>query len=68
MIFSTHPLHPDVTAELSGLGTLVIATEPAPAAILKESAGASIIVVRAPIPAESAKERFIAPRPTGKQA
>tara|TARA_R110002020_G_scaffold109430_2_gene253047 strand:- start:477 stop:1445 length:969 start_codon:yes stop_codon:yes gene_type:complete len=52
MIFSTHPLHPDVTAELSGLGTLVIATEPAPAAIVKESAGASIIVVRAPIPAE----------------
>ncbi|KGF70042.1 dehydrogenase [Hoeflea sp. BAL378] len=52
MIFSTHPLHPDVTAELSTLGSLVTATEPSPAAIVKESAGASIIVVRAPIPAE----------------
>ncbi|MCY0095339.1 NAD(P)-dependent oxidoreductase [Hoeflea ulvae] len=51
-IFSTHPLHPQVTGELRSLGTLVVASEPSPAAILAESAGASIIVVRAPIPAE----------------
>ncbi len=52
MIFSTHPLHPDVTTELRTLGLLVIASEPSPSAILKESAGASIIVVRAPIQPE----------------
>lgn len=52
MIFSTHPLHPEVTAELRTLGDLVIASEPSQAAILGESAGASIIVVRAPIPSE----------------
>lgn len=52
MIFSTHPLHPDVTAELGTIGNLVIASEPSAAAILAESYGASIIVVRAPIPAE----------------
>ncbi|MDP3523881.1 MAG: NAD(P)-dependent oxidoreductase [Hoeflea sp.] len=52
MIFSTHPLHPEVTAELRTLGDLVIASAPSEAAILNESAGASIIVVRAPIPPE----------------
>jgi len=52
MIFSTHSLHPDVTADLRRLGNLVIASEPSPTAILRESAGASIIVVRAPIPPE----------------
>lgn len=52
MIFSTHPLHPEVSAELRGLGELVIASAPEPAAILAESAGASIIVVRAPIQPE----------------
>jgi len=52
MIFSTHSLHPDVTAELMTLGNLVVASEPSSSAILAESAGASIIVVRAPIPPE----------------
>ncbi|MEP3436332.1 MAG: NAD(P)-dependent oxidoreductase [Hoeflea sp.] len=52
LIFSTHPLHPDVTAELRTLGTLMVASQPSPAAILEESKGASIIVVRAPIPPE----------------
>lgn len=52
VIFSTHSLHPDVTTELMTLGRLVIASQPSPAAILDESAGASIIVVRAPIPPE----------------
>ncbi|MGB5556392.1 MAG: NAD(P)-dependent oxidoreductase [Paracoccaceae bacterium] len=52
LIFSTHPLHPEVTRDLQALGTLRIASAPAPDAILAESAGAGIIVVRAPIPAE----------------
>jgi len=30
MIFSTHSLHPDVTADLRRLGNLVIASEPSP--------------------------------------
>ncbi|MCY0146893.1 NAD(P)-binding domain-containing protein [Hoeflea sp. G2-23] len=52
IIFSTHSLHPEVTAQLQTLGSLVIASEPSPAAILEQSAGASIIVVRAPIAPE----------------
>lgn len=49
-IFSTHPLHPEVTDALSDLGDLVIAEAPTADAIRSGSAGASIIVVRAPIP------------------
>jgi len=52
VIFSTHPLHPVVTEELGSLGNLVVASAPTPEAILVESAGASIIVVRAPIQSE----------------
>ncbi|MDF1609946.1 NAD(P)-dependent oxidoreductase [Hoeflea sp. YIM 152468] len=51
-IFSTHPLHPKVTAELQSLGKLVVASAPTAEAIVAESADASIIVVRAPIPPE----------------
>ncbi|MBG21354.1 MAG: dehydrogenase [Rhizobiales bacterium] len=51
-IFSTHTLHPEVTKALSELGDLVVAPEPTPAAITEGARGASIIVVRAPIPAE----------------
>lgn len=51
MIFSTHPLHPDVTAALQALGEFRIATTPTVQAITAESAGAEVIVVRAPIPA-----------------
>ena len=51
-IFSTHPLHPEVTRDLQALGTLRISSAPTPEAILAESTGASIIVVRAPIPPE----------------
>ena len=51
-IFSTHPLHPEVTQALSEMGDLVIAGEPTPAAIIDGSKDASIIVVRAPIPPE----------------
>jgi D-3-phosphoglycerate dehydrogenase len=49
-IFSTHPLDPGVTEALRRIGDYRIASSPAPAAILAESAGAEIIVVRAPIP------------------
>lgn len=50
MIFSTHPLHPEVTRALQALGPFRIASAPTPQAISDESAGAEIIVVRAPIP------------------
>lgn len=49
VIFSTHPLHPVVTADVEKMGALRIASAPSPEAILAESAGAEIIVVRAPI-------------------
>jgi D-3-phosphoglycerate dehydrogenase len=50
MIFSTHPLHPEVTAELKTLGPLRIASAPTAQAVRAECAGAELIVVRAPIP------------------
>ncbi|XDA99080.1 NAD(P)-dependent oxidoreductase [Sulfitobacter sp. LCG007] len=51
-IFSTHPLHPEVTDALSGIGAYRVASAPTPEAIVAESAGAGLIVVRAPVPAE----------------
>lgn len=51
LIFSTHTLHPKVTADLRAMGELKIASAPTPDAIAAESAGAEIIVVRAPIDA-----------------
>jgi len=51
-IFSTHPLHPEVTAALEALGDYHVASAPTAEAITAESDGAEIIVVRAPIPAE----------------
>ena len=50
MIFSTHPLHPEVTQALQALGPFRVASAPVPQAIADESAGAEIIVVRASIP------------------
>ncbi|MBP6736224.1 MAG: hydroxyacid dehydrogenase [Rhodobacteraceae bacterium] len=50
VIFSTHPLHPDVTAALQALGPFRVASAPTAAAITAESIGAEVIVVRAPIP------------------
>ena len=50
MIFSTHPLHPEVTAELQALGDYRVASAPTAQAITAESVGAELIVVRAPIP------------------
>ncbi len=48
-IFSTHPLDPDVTRSLQGLGDFHVARTPTPDAIMQDSTGAEIIVVRAPI-------------------
>lgn len=62
MIFSTHPLHPEVTAALQVLGPYRIASTPTAAAIDAESGGATVIVVRAPIPTG------IAPREPGLRA
>jgi D-3-phosphoglycerate dehydrogenase / 2-oxoglutarate reductase len=50
VIFSTHPLHPQVTTALTAIGPYRIANAPTPQAIVEESGGAEIIVVRAPIP------------------
>jgi D-3-phosphoglycerate dehydrogenase / 2-oxoglutarate reductase len=50
VIFSTHPLHPEVTADLQALGDYRVSSAPTPQAITNECAGAEIIVVRAPIP------------------
>ena len=50
MIFSTHPLHPDIEKGLSGIAELRVASAPSPATIEAESAGSELIVVRAPIP------------------
>lgn len=52
LIFSTHPLHPEVTAALQAIGPYRVASAPTPAAITAESAVAEIIIVRAPIPVE----------------
>lgn len=50
MIFSTHPLHPEVTARLQAAGEYVVASAPTAAAILAEGLGAEVLVVRANIP------------------
>jgi D-3-phosphoglycerate dehydrogenase len=51
-IFSTHPLHPQVTADLQALGPWRVASAPTASAIVAECVGAELIVVRAPIPIE----------------
>jgi D-3-phosphoglycerate dehydrogenase / 2-oxoglutarate reductase len=50
IIFSTHPLHPDPTAELQSMGEYRIASAPTADVIAEECRGAGLIVVRAPIP------------------
>lgn len=49
-IFSTHPLHPDVTARLQAAGDYCIASAPTAAAIVAEGRGAAVLIVRAHIP------------------
>ncbi|MXU64321.1 NAD(P)-dependent oxidoreductase [Oceanomicrobium pacificus] len=52
VIFSTHLLHPQVTAALEEIGRYRVAERPTPEAIARDSAGAQYIVVRAPIAPE----------------
>lgn len=51
-IFSTHPLHPDVTARLRGAGDYCVASSPSAAAIMSEGFDATVLIVRAPIPTD----------------
>ncbi len=51
-IFSTHPLHPDVTARLMAAGAYRVATAPTAAAIMAEGLAAAVLIVRAPVPPE----------------
>lgn len=50
MIFSTHDLHPEVTAGLQAAGDYRVASAPTADAILAEGTGAEVLIVRAPIP------------------
>lgn len=52
MIFSTHELHPSVTARLRDAADYRVASAPTAAAILAEGTGAEVLIVRAPIPPE----------------
>ncbi|WP_121068409.1 NAD(P)-dependent oxidoreductase [Chachezhania antarctica] len=56
-IFSTHPLHPEVTRALSDIGPYRVASAPETGAILSESEGANVIVVRAPIAEDVIQQR-----------
>lgn len=49
-IFSTHPLHPEVTARLKIAADFRVASAPTPAAILAEGLQAVVLIVRANIP------------------
>ncbi|PWV98138.1 D-3-phosphoglycerate dehydrogenase [Hoeflea marina] len=49
-IFSTHSLHPQVTADLQAAGEFRVASAPTAEAIMAEGLQADIVVVRAPIP------------------
>lgn len=51
-IFSTHPLHPLVTARLTAAGDYKVASQPTAAAIFAEGLEAGVLIVRAPIPPE----------------
>ncbi len=51
-IFSTHPLHPAVTAQLRAAADYRVASQPTAAAILAEGLDATVLIVRAPIPPE----------------
>jgi len=52
LIFSTHHLHPEVSAQLAKLGELRIASDPGVNTLMQEGAGCEYVVVRAPIPPE----------------
>lgn len=50
LILSTHPLHPRAAAMLAEAGELAIASALDNATLIRESASAEIIIVRAPLP------------------
>ena len=50
MIFSTHPLHPEITARLAAAGNYRVASAPTAEAVLAEGIAAEILIVRCPIP------------------
>ena len=50
VIFSTHILHPQVTARLQAAGSYRVASSPTAEAIMAEGLDAGILIVRAPIP------------------
>lgn len=52
VIFSTHVLHPDVTARLAEAGRYRVASSPAAAVIMSEGLDAEVLIVRANIPPE----------------
>jgi D-3-phosphoglycerate dehydrogenase / 2-oxoglutarate reductase len=52
IIFSTHPLHPDVSARLEAAGQYRVASSPIAAAIMAEGLDAEVLIVRANIPLE----------------
>lgn len=52
VIFSTHPLHPDVTARLMAVGDYRVASAPTAAAFMAEGLDADVIIVRSNIPPE----------------
>ena len=52
VIFSTHALHPDVTARLMAAANYRVASAPTAAAIMAEGLDADVVIVRAPIPPE----------------
>ncbi len=52
IVFSTHPLHPDVEARLSQANTYRVASAPTGIATLAEGRDADVLIVRAPIPPE----------------
>ena len=49
-VFSTHPLHPEVTARLVASSDYRVASSPSAAAILAEGTGAEVLIVRANVP------------------
>lgn len=49
-VFSTHPLHPEVTARLQAASRYSVASSPTAAAFMAEGLGAEVVIVRAPMP------------------
>ena len=50
VIYTTHPLHPQANARLTGAGELRVASALDAATLARECSGADILIVRAPIP------------------